>query len=406
MNRLAQAPLVLATLLFLSFPAAVGTANTLMALFLIAFILTGNYRERWQAIRGNPVIMTALLLYGVILLGISYSSAPVWDIALHVNKYSKLFFAALLFSVLGDRDWQRRCMHAYAAAMLFILASTWLNLWFVLPWSKTQVPGWGLSHHVFGDYITQNVMMSFFVLLALVHARAQESGAGRAAWLAIALLAAVSITHLSQGRSGYLLLATALLIFAFAALRGKALWGMLIASVLGLGLALSSSPLLMQRFEKAVVEARQGDADNQTAIGHRLYNYKKVPELIMEKPLLGWGTGAYHTEICRIVEKPEWCKIFNWHPHNQFLFFGTDHGLLGMLAYAALLASMVWLALRDKEPGSRTLLLGLAGLLAVDSLANSPLWSTRENHFFTFMLALLAARSGLALRRNQGSPRA
>jgi O-antigen ligase len=339
----------------------------------------------------------------VILLGITYSPAPASDITLHVTKYDKLVFAALLFSVLGDRDWQRRCMYAYAAAMLFILASTWLNVWFVLPWSKTQVPGWGLTHHVFGDYITQNVMMSFFVLLALVHARKQQSLGRRAACLAIALLGAVSITHLSDGRSGYLLLATTLLVFVFATLRGKALWAMLIASVLGLGIALMSSSLLMQRFEKAVVEARQSDLDNKTAIGHRLYNYRKTPELIKEKPLLGWGTGAYHTAICRVVEKPEWCQVFNWHPHNQFLFFGADHGLLGMLAYAALIASMVWLALRDKNLGSRTLLLGLTALLAVDSMVNSPLWSTRENHFFTFMLALLAAQSGLALRRGQKS---
>lgn len=46
MSRLAQAPLVLAALLFLSFPTVVGAANILMALFLIAFILAGNYRER------------------------------------------------------------------------------------------------------------------------------------------------------------------------------------------------------------------------------------------------------------------------------------------------------------------------------------------------------------------------
>ncbi|RJG02019.1 O-antigen ligase family protein [Noviherbaspirillum sedimenti] len=404
MHPLAKTLPVLATLVFLTFPVAMGVANALTLLLLLAWIFSGNHRAHWHAIRANPVIMMALLLYGVILLGASYSAAPAADITLHLTKYAKLLFVAVLFSILGDRTWQRRCMVAFTAAMLFILASTWMNLWFVLPWSKTQTPGWGLSHHVFGDYITQNVMMAFFVLWSLVSAKAQKTVARRAAWLAIALLAAVSITHLSDGRSGYLLLATTLLIFVLATLRGKALWAMLIASVLGLGVTLMSSQSLMQRFERAAVEARQSETDNQSSIGHRLYNYRKTPELIMEKPLLGWGTGAYHTQICRIVEKPEWCPVFNWHPHNQYLFLGADHGMLGILAYLALMASMVWLALRDQDISSRTLLLGLAGLLAVNSLVNSPLWSSRESHFFMFMMALLAARSGLALQAEAKSP--
>ncbi len=257
-----------------------------------------------------------------------------------------------------------------------------------------------MTHHVIGDYITQNVMMSFFVLLCLVYAHAHKTLAKRAAWLAIAILAAVSITHLSEGRTGYVLLATALVVFAFGTLKGKALCGMLIASVLALGLALASSQVLTQRFAQAIAEAEQSDFNNQTSIGHRLYNYRKSLQLIGEKPLSGWGTGAYHTQMCRVVEKPEWCPVFSWHPHNQFLYFGVDHGLPGMLLYAALIAAMIRLALRDRETGSRTLLLGLAGLLIVDSLFNSPLWSSRESHFFIFMMALLAARSSLAARRD------
>lgn len=392
---------ILATLIFLTFPVTMAPVNVLMVLFLLAWILSGHYGERWLAIRANPVAVMALLLYAVVLIGVTYTTAPAKDISLHLTKYYKLLFVPILFSVLGERAWQQRCMHAFAAAMLFILVSTWLNVWFTLPWSKTQVPGWGVSHHVIGDYITQNVMMSFFVLLSLVYARENKTIQKRCAWLAVALLAAVSITHLSQGRTGYLLLAVALSVFAFSTLKGKALWVTLFGSIFFLGAALLSSKLLTQRFELVITEVQQSDVNNLSSIGHRLYNQKKTTELIREKPLLGWGTGAYHTQTCRIVEKPEWCDVFSWHPHNQFLFFGVDHGLLGILAYLALILSMVWLALRDKDAHSRTMLLGFAGLLAVDSLFNSPLWSSRENHFFTIMMALLIARSGLALRREK-----
>jgi O-antigen ligase len=168
--------------------------------------------------------------------------------------------------------------------------------------------------------------------------------------------------------------------------------------IFGFSAALMSSELVSQRFQQARVEFQERDLNNLSSIGHRLYNYETTAELIAEKPWLGWGTGAYHTEICRVIGDPEKCTIFSWHPHNQYLFFGADHGMLGIFSYVALLISMVWFALKDKELESRVLLLGLAVLLAVDSLFNSPLWSSRESHFFLFMMALLAARSSSSIR--------
>src|SRR5690606_34872702 len=194
---------ILAIAIFLSFPIAMGLANTLLVLLLVAWLLSGAYKERWITIRANPVAIAALLLYCVILVGALYSTAPINDILLHFNKYSKLLFAVILICVLTERKWQQYCLNAYTVAMFFILASTWLNIWFLLPWSKSQELGWGYSHHVVGDYITQNVMMSFFVLLSLVYAYNQKNLLIRLAWAITAIMGAVSITHLSRGRTGY-----------------------------------------------------------------------------------------------------------------------------------------------------------------------------------------------------------
>lgn len=396
MPRPIQFTLILATLVFLTFPVALGLANTLIVLFMLAWVASGKFTERWHCIRSNPVSLLVLALYGLIVAGITYSSAPSADIAESLGKYAKLLIMPLLFSVLVDPLWQRRCLQAFTAAMLFVLASTWLNVWFVLPWSETQTPGWGVSHHVIGDYITQNVMMSFFVLLCLVHAIEQGSTRRRVAWVVLALLAAGSITHLSYGRTGLVLLAAALTVFVLCALRGRTAAIGLFATLIALSAAVLTSPTLTARFEAAIAEAIQSDEDNQSSIGHRLYNYQMSLDLIAEKPILGWGTGAYRGKVCEIVEKPEWCGVFSWHPHNQYLFFGVDHGLAGIVFYIAILAAMIAVALRDKNPSSRTLLLGFTALLAVDSLINSPLWSSRESHFFILMMALLVAKSSLS----------
>lgn len=188
-------------------------------------------------------------------------------------------------------------------------------------------------------------------------------------------------------------IAVGLLAYALSAARGKVLLGFLLGIVLVLGFAFGTSSMLQNRFSMAVAEAQRHDVDNMSSIGHRLYNYKITPKLIAEKPFFGHGTGAYHTEICRFVEQQDGCQTFSWHPHNQFLFFGADHGLLGVALYILLILSLYRTALKSPNLDAKVLLCALASILLVDSLFNSPLFSSRESQFFAFMIGLLVSMS-------------
>lgn len=380
--------------LYASFPISLALTSVLMVLLIVVWLLGGYWRDLPQVLTANPVAVAALALYGVILLGVAWTPAPWSDVSLHLSKYAKLPFAVLLMTFLVSPRVQKHALTAFAAAMAFILVSTWLNVWWDLPWSKTHNQGWGVTHHVVGDYITQNVMMSFFVLLALGRARSAAGWKPRLAWGVVALMAAVSITHMSDGRTGYVLLATVLVYFALTAFNGRAALVALALGAVTLGLTLASSSLMQDRFRLAFEEARQMDTTTVTSIGMRLYMYQITPRLSVEKPVLGQGTGAYHKEICRMVDIPLGChEVLTWHPHNQFLFFAADHGALGLLLYLGLLAAMVWMARRSGDPETRLLLGGLVSLLVVDGMTNSPLWSARESHLFFLMMALLVSQA-------------
>jgi O-antigen ligase len=88
---------------------------------------------------------------------------------------------------------------------------------------------------------------------------------------------------------------------------------------------------------------------------------------------------------------PGRCDHFNWHPHNQFLFFGIEHGLLGIFLYVALLMALAARALQHTEAALRASGLAFIAMLAVNSLFNSPLWSGRESLMFLLLSALLIA---------------
>jgi O-antigen ligase len=380
---------------FLSFPVALGLANTLSAVVVLCWLAAGHYRQRWQAIRHNPMVLPALLLFGLILLGTLYSTGDMAHIRLHTLKYSKLLIALVFLSLLDQARWRRYCLGAFAAAMLFILASVYASIWIRLPWislraNPAQALGWGVDHTVVGDYITQNVMMSFFAVLCLTLCIASQKNRWRGLWLALAGLAVLSITNLSQGRTGYFVLAACLLTFVLTAIPGRGRYAtlLLLATVLAAGLL--SSRTMEARFQTAWVEIKNHNTDIHSSVGHRLYNYKTVLELIRERPVQGWGTGSYDHESCRMIVNPVECVEFGWHPHNQYLFFWLENGLPGLLAYLFLIFRLVSYGRAAAAP-DRFLILGLACALIADSLTNSPLFSARENHFFLFMMALLMA---------------
>lgn len=375
--------------LYLTFSTALGLSNVFMLLILIGFVVTFNKgylaNERWPM----PAVWL-LAMYAMVLVGMLYTPAPWEWSSLNWGKYTKFIYAIVLMLLLyGRPKWQRRSLLAFELGMLFILVSTWLNIWFVLPWSASKQTGWGVSHHVMYDYVVQNVMMGFFVTYAVSKLSRSASRAWNGFYAVVAMLALVSVTHLSTGRTGLIVVAGALVAFLFARIGVRRALLAVQILIIGLAALLMTSDLMLSRFQQATTELQNSDTDRYSSIGHRAYNYKTTPRLIAEKPLFGHGTGAYHTEICRVLDNPNDCQTYRWHSHNQFLFFGADYGLVGMALYIALIFSAARVAWRAQSQPHRLMLFGLLGALTSDSLINSALFSARESHFFLYLLALL-----------------
>ena len=378
--------------LFFLFPIVPPLAHVTLLLIIFTAFFMFRKMDYWRIIKNTPVLWALSAIYAVILLGIINTPASSDWVSLHLEKYAKLIYGVVLILVLMGQDrLQRVAFNAFICAMLFILFSTWLNVWFLLPWSVTQETGWDKTHHVFGDYITQNVMMSFFAVIATQNFFHSSIKLKKIFWGVVTVLAIVSISDLSGSRTGLVLLTVGLLSYAISARRGKALLSALIGTILIIQLNFWSSNIMQDRLSMATVEAQRHSIDNMTSIGHRLYNYKITPRLISEQPFFGHGTGAYHTEICRFLERQDWCPIFSWHPHNQYMFFAADHGILGMSLYLFLILTLYRTALKSGNFESKVLLFSLASMLLVDSLFNSPLFSSRESQFFIYIISLLVS---------------
>jgi len=383
--------LMAAVFIYFAFPIMTSMANIAMMLLLILWLTTGHWLNKRSLIQSNPGLWFALGLYAWMFVGILYTDASSAEVGQHLRKYVKLLLMAVVVWALSDAVWRQRAWKAFGLAMLFTLISTYLNIWFELPWSVSNRQGWGVDHTVFKDHIAQGILMTMFVAIGLSNLiKPDVTKLHKLVWGVVVLLAIVSITHLSEGRSGYLALLTAMMSFVVWSARGWKRWVGLVAMTLGLIGVFSSSSVMEKRVSLAIIEAQNHHINDFSSIGQRMYFAKQSMRMMAEKPILGWGTGAYHQEFCRRADGAEWCRLGRVHPHNQLLFIGVEHGMVGVILLLGLILTPIWMT-RHAPAHIRGLAAAYSSIFVISSLTHGSLWLSTESHFHTLMGALIFA---------------
>lgn len=405
-RQAAQASLVL---VFFAFPMSVALANVAL-LFTLVFWAVGlawaDGRQRLVEALRNPLALPALALFGWIVLATAWTPAEPSGVLGFIQKYLKFLLVPLFIALLHDAAVRRRCWQAFVLAMAFTLAVTWLNVWFDFDWTRTRNQGFGVDHTVFKDYISQGLMMTLFSVMAGLTAITDTRPAVRWAAALIWLLASLSILLLSVGRTGYLAWAAATAVFVLTLATTRSLRAGLtsLAGVIAVVvIAFAASPVLQQRMFTAWNEAQslERDAENGvvTSAGARIEMSRFTLQGTRDAPLLGHGTAAYPVLAARHFTDPGWCNVVCPHPHNQFLFFLFEQGVIGLALFLWFVGAIVREALRH-EAGRRAFALAFVTTLCMVSLSHSSFWLSTESHCLVLISCLVMA--GLKQRRLAG----
>ena len=368
--------------------ASMALASLGTAIVLIFWVLSFDWIRPWARLIKLPSFWPLILIPVLVALGSTYSVAPFDYSYRYFGVYSRFLVMLIIIAIINDATWQKRCWIGFFTGAAVTLISTYLGIWFVLPWSQSQTTGFGVNHSVFYDYIAQGVMTSFLAVVALTHVLTQQAIKQKMIWSSVLFFAVFSITHLLTGRTGQVVCLFALLGVIFIALPPrKALFtaGIFLLSIIILYL---TSSVITQRFTVIFsdVQAYQ-QGQEMTSIGARLAMWRASLNFYWEQPLLGHGTGSYRWLAEKVFTNPEMCKISCVHPHNQFLFFGVEHGLIGIFIYCWLFVGTIKIALLV-ERQYKLIIFGLLTIIAVDSFINSPFWISSERNFYMAVLAL------------------
>lgn len=390
------------SLIFL-FPFLLLITNFGVGLCSFAFLITAIvYRKQgWPAlvrhltdIRWVLVAFAAVLLLAV-LQGLAFGALRARDIE---KPLRMLAAVSVTLTVLACRPSRKALwwglIAGAAAGCAFIAYQRW--------GLGVERPGGLINAITFGDIM---------LCIGLMCLAASLDFAGRAAvWPALGALAGLIGSVATGTRGGWIALGLAALLLLR---HGHLLHGRWRKALALLALALVvSTYFIPQTGARARVDQGISDVEqyfdggpSYTSVGIRLELWRSALQLIERHPLAGAGIPTVRAELEQLVAagRAQPFVLDFEHFHNDILQVLVYGGVLGLLAYGAMLVAPFAFFRRQLRRGAQLNAPALAGMLLVlcyfsFGLTEVIFWSMRSNMFYALMLFLLA---GLCLNAKE-----
>ena len=352
-DNLPQTLLALLPLL-LFFPVAYIYSGVFF--FFLALFFSGNFRNRWDTIKSNPLFVP-IVIVSVVTLANALVFGKQSDIFWKSLGHYQIYLFLLLFLSVGAGKWQ-----AWARNMFFIGAVYGSSVFF-MTWFN-----WLPQVQPFKSYwYSQGKSIILCILIAIAAAwmlyDLLSRPGGRMRWLRWAGLIFVSSAVVFAARSRTAHLIFILLLLGVILTRVKMTWrniliGLALVSILA-GLAWHFSGAWRERAVETIKDAQSYSQGNSaTSTGIRLDLYATTYEIFIEKPVFGHGIGTWlPTFRQRSVGRPANEMLT---PHNEYLLFAAEAGVIGL---GALLFVWLWqLVIAFRFGGYYGAILGMLGV--------------------------------------------
>jgi len=268
-----------------------------------------------------------------------------------INHHSTLLIIPLLYFMVKTQNEAQFALRAYVLGQLFVLASSWaLFAGLSIPWQTAFDGNAGNQFATFSSYLDQSIMASLFAAI-LWHGRSfLAPGWKRYGVIPVCVAALGCVFFLLPGRTGQLVGLAMISLCVMWLLPARMRLAALCAPLVFLGALMVFSKPAHDRFETSWAEARayaQGDV-RPTSTGFRLEAWRSAALSIQEHPFAGTGAGSWghqYDAIQSAAGRPNENPT-DGNPHQEFLLWGVELGLSGIVLSVGILASIFQLSQR------------------------------------------------------------
>jgi O-antigen ligase len=382
--------------------ASVGLSMAIISLskllLLICGVATLLFAQR--APKAEKSLNEACTPVAVLLTLLAFAASLFWTVAPQADalgsiaKYGKLLVIVLMMVLIRDRREAMYALGSFVVAQLFLMASSWmLFVHLPVPWATSNM---ALTEYaVFSSYLDQGIISAVFAAICWHFRGLAPWRFGRPLAFFLALASLGNVFFVLSGRSGH--------VVAIALLSIAIMWELpkryraavvLLPFLLALVLFFSSTKMRERLTQvKTEVQSYSIQVQPTTSSGLRLALWRRSIQSIAQHPLAGSGVGSWSSEYNRLErEKNPVHKDIdgNWNPHQEYLLWGVQLGIPGVLILCALMLSVLRDTMRMEKPYARATQSALLAL-AVACLFNSSIYDALIGDFFSVLIGLLLA---------------
>lgn len=355
-----------------------GATATLAVVF---WLLSGDVLTLPRLLGQNVSVLLAIALFLLLIIGVTYSPAPLSDALAFLKKYRELVYFAIVVSLfVANEGAAKLAEDSFVAGCIVLLFVSYGIFFSIIPSER------------FGHSIVYHITHSFFMAILAFWClqRTFDSKQYVYFWLGIFIATTVNLFYIAPGRTGMLVYLALVLLSVFQRLSWKKSVPAMLLIFLAIGIAFMTSSNFSNRVTEAFKEVKEYQASwSRTSLGMRLDWVRNGLELIEQRPAFGHGTGSFRIVQDKMLKKKRDHSLPTDNPHNEYILIAVQTGLVGLFVFVALLASQ-FISTLKLQPQRRYLLQGVIVAMAIGSLMNSFLFDSHPGHFYAIVSAILA----------------
>ena len=333
------------------------------------------------------------ILYFFLVFSSIYSVADNEQIFEVLKKYLKFLYIPIIFYSIKINDSSNSIVRFFIIGATIILFMSYLKYFSIFNFelfydflrninlSDTKEKIIHNETAIFQNYIIQGIIFSFFSFLCLIFGLKKKNNI----YLILSTLSFINVLFMNDSRAAYILIIVFLLLcFLFVIKNKNFKLGFLI--VITLLMFTQFSDNLKHRIDFLNTDISYLKKENyNSSLGLRLLWSKIGLDNLKSKPILGYGAGSFKkTSEIYLKENniPFEKNYITNNPHNEFISFSSQLGIVGLLFYFAFIFSLY------KEARGDVLSIGIISMILVTSIFNSAFYDNMLGLFLVITLCL------------------
>ena len=381
--------LLLISLAFLM-PLTVAGANLIIVIVCVLWLLSGNYRAKFNQIIRSKLMIASLVFYLLHVVGMIWTDDFMWGIHILHKMWYFLLLLPILFTLVR-REYIGRYISAFLLAISITEVCSYL-VWFevIAPFKNATVE----NPTPFMSHISYNPILAFATYLVLhqifFNKKITNFLFSFYAFFAFTMSVNMFITGGRAGQVVFFVMLAILIFQVFEKQRIKSLIAILIVIPSIFFTAYHSSNLFKERVDKAIIESfLYSDESAQTSVGYRINFALNSFEVIKQNPIIGVGTGDFPVEYDKVnqINTPHLPSTKN--PHNMYSLILVQLGLIGLMSMLSIFYFQMKLSFNSSKKFIRDVGITLPIMFLVMMLSDSYLLGHYTTLLFVFFSSFL-----------------